>query len=114
MRLNPTSITRARRLRREQTDAEAKLWSRLRRRQVYGAKFCRQAPIGPFITDFCCFDPKLIVELDGGQHAETAEADARRTAYLQRRGYRVLRFWNFEVLRYLDDVLERIAEEVVE
>ena len=102
----------ARQLRRKQTDAEQKLWQRLRSRQLYGAKFDRQAAIGSFIADFCCFDPKLIVEVDGGQHGEQRQAYTRRTELLERSGYRVLRFWNNEVLQDIDGVVDRIADEV--
>ena len=96
-----------------QTDAESRLWLHLRSRQVSGVKFRRQQPIGPFIVGFCCLEPKLVVEIDGGQHAERAHEDAVRTGYLERSGYRVLRFWNNEVLRNTEAVVEGIAEEVV-
>ena len=79
---------RARKPRESQTDVEGKLWSRLRDRQVHGVKFRRQHPIGPFIVDFCCFEKGLVVELDGGHHAERNAADKRRTGFLERRGYR--------------------------
>jgi very-short-patch-repair endonuclease len=100
---------RARRLRRNETDAEHRLWMRLRAGQFEGLKFRRQQPIGPFIADFCCLDRKLVLELDGGQHALKAEEDKRRDAFLMRQGYRVLRFWDHEVLQELDAVLERVA-----
>ena len=98
----------ARRLRRDQTDAERKLWKHLRSRQMSGAKFRRQHYLSPFIVDFCCPERWLVIELDGGQHAERAEEDQRRTAFLEAQGYRVLRFWNHEVLIETDAVLERI------
>src|SRR5262245_8405518 len=98
---------RARRLRRERTDAEQKLWARLRDRQLCSAKFRRQHPIGPFIADFCCVERGLVVELDGGQHAEQIEADQRRTGFIERQGYRVLRFWDNAVLNDTNAVLER-------
>jgi len=101
---------RARQLRRDQTDAEQALWARLRDRQLCGAKFRRQHPIGPFVADFCCPDGKLIVELDGGQHAQEAAADQKRSRLLETQGYRVLRFWNHDVLGNTAGVLERIAE----
>ena len=101
---------RARRLRRDQTDAEQRLWRKLRARQLVGAKFRRQHPIGRFITDFCCFESRVVVELDGGQHASQITADQKRTAFLLSRGYRVLRFWDNEVMEDIDAVLERIAE----
>ncbi len=101
---------KARQLRRDQTDAEQTLWARLRDRQLRGAKFRRQHPIGPFIADFCCPEGKVIVELDGGQHAEEIEADQKRSRFLEAQGYRVLRFWNHDILKDTNAVLERIAE----
>jgi very-short-patch-repair endonuclease len=101
---------RARELRSNQTDVEAKLWRRLRDRQVFGVKFRRQHPIGSYIVDFCCPTLRLIVELDGGQHAEQKAADQARTCFLESRGYRVLRFWNNQVMTQLDDVLEEISK----
>jgi very-short-patch-repair endonuclease len=101
---------RARQLRNEQTDAEAKLWARLRARQISGVKFRRQHPIGPYVADFCCVEHRLIIEIDGGQHAEQMQSDQRRTAILKLHGFRVLRFWNNEVLANLDAVLEQIYQ----
>lgn len=106
----PVTRDRARQLRRDQTDAEQTLWARLRDRQLCGAKFRRQHPIGPFVTDFCCPKRKLVVELDGGQHAEEIAADQKRSRFLEAQGYRVLRFWNHDVLSDTASVLERIAE----
>ena len=100
----------ARRLRRDQTETERRLWARLRARQLCGAKFRRQHPIGRFIADFCCPEHGLVVELDGGQHAMQAEADQRRSAFLRRRGFRVLRFWDNQVVEDIDAVLEQIVE----
>jgi very-short-patch-repair endonuclease len=100
----------ARGLRRRQTDAERRVWARLRDRRLLGAKFVRQVPIGPYIVDFCCRERKLIVELDGGQHAARADYDAGRTALLQALGYRVLRFWDNDVLANTDGVLMRIGK----
>jgi len=100
---------RARQLRRNQTDVEAKLWTRLRARQVADAKFRRQYPIGRSIADFCCYEQRLVVELDGGHHAEQVGADQTRTDFFASRGYRVLRFWNNEVTENIEGVLERIA-----
>jgi adenine-specific DNA-methyltransferase len=94
------------------TDAEAKLWSRLRDGRLLGTKFRRQVPIGGFIADSCCRHPKLVVELDGGQHAEHAAQDASRTRLMAEHGYTVLRFWNHEVLQDTEAVLEAIAREV--
>lgn len=106
----PVTRDRARQLRRDQTDAEQTLWARLRDRQLCGAKFRRQHPIGPLVTDFCCPKRKLVVELDGGQHAEEIAADQKRSRFLEAQGYRVLRFWNHDVLSDTASVLERIAE----
>jgi very-short-patch-repair endonuclease len=103
---------RARSLRRSQTDAERRLWAHLRARQLHGAKFRRQQPIGIYIVDFCCPEHRLIVELDGGQHALTVAADQARTEYLERHGYRVLRFWDNDVLTHLHMVVERILQEI--
>ena len=98
----------ARALRANQTEAESRLWQRLRDRQLAGVKFRRQAPVGPYIADFICLAAKLIVEIDGGQHAESAEADAARTAWLEGQGFRVLRFWNNDAMANTDGVLEEI------
>ena len=102
--------TLAKRLRRDQTDAEHKLWMQLRTRELHGFKFRRQHPIDRYIVDFCCIERRLIVELDGGQHLEQAEADRRRTDALVRLGYRVIRFWDHEVLTSMETVLEQIAQ----
>jgi very-short-patch-repair endonuclease len=99
----------ARRLRRNQTDAERLLWFRLRDRRFGGWKFRRQFPIERFIVDFFCADAHLIIELDGGQHALRVEADAERTKILETMGYFVLRYWNNDVMRNIDGVLEDIA-----
>ena len=102
------STTRARRLRRDATDAERRLWYRLRARQIDGAKFVRQEPIGPYVADFICRERHLIIEVDGGQHA-TDPRDAVRDRWLSEQGYRVLRFWNNDVLANTEGVLESIA-----
>jgi very-short-patch-repair endonuclease len=88
---------RARRLRRDQTEAEARLWDALRAGRLEGWKWRRQVPVGPFIVDFLCLEAAVAMELDGGIHAEQADRDARRDAYLRARGLQVLRFWNSEV-----------------
>ncbi len=103
---------RGRKLRRNAPDAEQSLWMRLRRHQIHGVKFRRQEPIAHYVVDFCCLTLKLVIEVDGGQHGEQMEADARRTEFLERLGYRVLRFWNHEVLADTDVVVEQIAREV--
>lgn len=102
-------VTRARTLRRHQTDAEKMLRQKLRSRQLHGYKFRRQVAKGPYIVDFVCESAMMIVELDGGQHTAMAEYDARRTGYLQRKGYQVVRFWNDQVLLEVDAVLESLA-----
>jgi very-short-patch-repair endonuclease len=107
-----TSVRFARQLRRSQTAAERLLWHRLRDRQLRDAKFRRQVPIGRYVVDFCCLEHKLIVELDGGQHAERLDYDAERTAFLERSGYRVIRFWNPDVTRNLVAVLTAIDEAI--
>src|SRR6202035_5749893 len=99
----------ARHLRRNQTHAERTLWFGLRDRRLGGWKFRRQFPIDRFIVDFCCADAHLIVELDGGQHAVQAEADAQRTKVLETMGYLVLRYWNNDVMANVDGVLEDIV-----
>jgi very-short-patch-repair endonuclease len=99
----------ARFLRRDLTDAERALWQRLRSRRFESVKFRRQHPIPPFIVDFCCTEQRLIIEIDGGQHAVATEADRSRTESLNRQGYRVIRFWNNDVLQEMDGVLEVIA-----
>lgn len=100
------SIGRARTLRQTSTDAERLLWGALLDRRLNGLKFRRQHAIGPYVADFICLDCRLIVELDGGQHS--AQVDARRTEFLEQAGFRVLRFWNPEVLTKMDTVLETI------
>ncbi len=97
-----------RRLRRNQTDAERILWFRLRDRRLGGWKFRRQFPIDRFVVDFFCADAHLIVEPDGGQHGVRTEADAQRTKILEAMGYLVRRYWNNEVTRNIDGVLEEI------
>ncbi|WP_245297093.1 MULTISPECIES: DUF559 domain-containing protein [Rhodomicrobium] len=102
----------ARRLRRDQTDAERALWAKLRNRRLCGARFARQVPIDRFIVDFLCDDARLILELDGGQHAES-RSDEARTAFLEGAGFSVLRFWNNDVLANEAGVLERIRESLL-
>jgi very-short-patch-repair endonuclease len=99
---------RSRELRAHATDAERRLWAHLSARQVAGTRFNRQFPVGPFICDFVSRTAKLIIEVDGGQHAQQVEVDARRTAYLKSKGYRVVRFWNNDVLENIDGVVLRI------
>lgn len=102
----------ARRLRSRPTEAEQRLWSALRRRQLDGLRFRRQVPLGRYIVDFSCYDERLVIELDGGQHGNCNEEDASRTRWLESRGFCVLRFWNNEVFENLDGVLETIRSAV--
>ena len=101
----------ARKLRRNSTDAERRLWTHLRARQLEGAKFLRQFPIGPHVADFACRAAHLAIELDGGQHSP--DVDAPRTEIIEAFGYRILRFWNHEVLANTDGVLEAIRQELL-
>ena len=89
---------RAGELRQNQTEAEAKLWSRLRAHRMAGVQFRRQHAIGNYVVDFCSPRRKIVIELDGSQHLDQAEYDLERTKYLEAKGYRVLRFWNNEVM----------------
>jgi very-short-patch-repair endonuclease len=101
----------ASRLRLNQTEVEKRIWFRLRDRRLFGIKFRRQAPVGPYIVDFLCREYSLIIELDGGQHAAAVGRDDRRTDWLQAHGWRVIRFWNNEVIENIDGVLLKIAGE---
>lgn len=105
-------ITLARNLRKRQTDAENLLWRHLRYKQLLGLKFRRQQPIGNFIVDFICLDRKLIIELDGDQHGFPKEKnqDQERDRWLQQEGFKILRFWNNEVLQNLEGVMDTIIE----
>jgi len=105
---------RASSLRSTPTDAEALLWFHLRDRRMANFKFRRQRPIGPYFADFACLEAKLIVELDGGQHAEAVAYDEKRTRFIEAQGYRVLRFWNHEVLTQTDAVRQRILQALQE
>jgi very-short-patch-repair endonuclease len=98
----------ARKLRRNPTPAEYKLWWHLQKRRLNGLKFRRQKPIGPFIVDFVCLEVKLIVELDGNSHRKNRDYDQNRTDWLLHHGYRVLRFWNNEVDTNLEGVIATI------
>jgi very-short-patch-repair endonuclease len=107
-RKRDTRVPRAHRLRRDMTDAERKLWWHLRRMPVDGTHFRRQATVGPYFADFACHERRLIIEVDGGQHnrADHLLADSNRSEYLESRSYRVLRFWNNDVLKNIDGVME--------
>ena len=106
--------TKARHLRTNPTKAEKRLWSVLRRQQVEGHRFRRQAPIGRYIVDLVCLRRRLVVEIDGGQHATRVQADAARTAWLESQDFRVLRFWNNDVLGNTNGVLEAIRQALRE
>ncbi|MFH0341219.1 MAG: endonuclease domain-containing protein, partial [Chromatiales bacterium] len=101
-------------LRKNSTEAERCLWSRLRGRRLEGIKFRRQQILGPYVVDFLCVEPKVVIEVDGGQHAEQVLNDLQRTDYPTVSGYRVRRFWNHEVLGDPEAVLESIRAALVE
>jgi very-short-patch-repair endonuclease len=103
------SVERARELRQRSTDSERRLWHWLRDRQIDGVKFRRQVPIGVYVVDFVAADRRLVVEIDGGQHADQQEYDRRRTAWLEAQGYQVIRFWSNEVLSNTEGVIEAIS-----
>ncbi len=107
-----TKTKLARNLRQNQTKAESKFWRYVSNRQLNGLKFKRQVPMGTYIVDFVCHDNKVIVELDGGQHAEQVEQDQLRTNDLQRRGYQVIRYWNHDVLGNIEGVMQDLAEQM--
>jgi very-short-patch-repair endonuclease len=111
---NDARVATARRLRRDQTDPERLLWSRLRNKQIGGRKFRRQVPIGRYIADFCCPEAKLVIELDGGGHSadDARRRDDRRTSDIEAAGYLLIRFWNDEVRRNLDGVCETILAQM--
>ena len=103
---------RARMLRVNQTPAERALWYRLRRRQLGGHRFRRQHPLGPYVVDFVCLKERLVIELDGGQHAVREEHDAKRTLWLEHEGFQVVRFWNIDVFTNLDGVCDAILHKL--
>jgi very-short-patch-repair endonuclease len=102
---------RARKLRKNSTDAERLLWKYLKAKQIFGLKFRRQEQIGFYIVDFVCYEASLIVEADGGQHSVNRENDEERTNWLNTQGFKVLRLWNNEILTNIDGVLENILKE---
>ena len=109
-----TLLANAKMLRKNSTNGEIKLWSRLRSRRFMGLKFRRQCPLGSYIVDFVCIEKKLIIELDGGQHNEDTQQDydKRRTEFLNGLGFNVIRFWNNEILLQFDAVMDRIYKQV--
>ncbi|TPG22697.1 endonuclease domain-containing protein [Sphingomonas koreensis] len=102
----PTALARA--LRNNANEIETLLWAQLRRSQLGGLKFSRQMPIAGFVVDFVCRTARLAIEIDGSQHADARAYDARRTQAIEAQGYRVIRFWNSDVLTNIDGVLETI------
>ncbi|MBI3918460.1 MAG: endonuclease domain-containing protein [Betaproteobacteria bacterium] len=102
----------ARALRNDATDVERHLWRWLRRRQLSGFRFRRQVPIGPYVADFACLEAKVVVEVDGGQHLDRRETDQRRDREIRNRGFQVLRFWDNQVLRETQAVVEEIMRAV--
>ena len=112
--MKESQVSFARELRGKQTDAERNLWAKLRNGQPAEVKFRRQEPIGKYIVDFVSFDRKLIIEIDGSQHADasTSKADAQRTKWLESQGFRVIRFWDNDVLLSLQGVLMQIEESL--
>ena len=105
----PGATLRARRLRRDSTEAEKLLWRSLREK-LPAYKWRRQMPIGPYIADFACFGERLVIEIDGGQHS--VATDAARTAFIQAQGYRIVRFWNDDVMSNIEGVLTVIDNEL--
>ena len=98
----------ARNLQRNQSDAERNRWSRLRRSQLNGVKFRRQQPVGDYIVDVISFEKRLIIEIEGGQHIESTKNDSVRTEYLESQGYRVIRFWNTDIMQNIEGVIDEI------
>jgi len=98
----------AKALRKRMTDAERLLWRHLRNRELGGWKFRRQYPVGPYIVDFICLEKNVVIEVDGGQHAENEKLDIQRSTYLKKMGYQVFRFWNNQVMQETEAVLEAI------
>ena len=105
-------LNRARQLRKSWTDAELRLWQLLRNRSLGKNKFRRQHPIGPYVVDFVCLEQKLVIEVDGSQHVGQAEHDTKRTAYLKTLGFRVVRFWDNDVLLQTESVMQAIFDSL--
>ena len=114
VRTTPKTLVRAIRLRAEMTDAEKKLWRHLRGRQLDSRQFRKQVEIEDYVVDFCCLKARLVIEVDGGQHAARSAQDQARTRYLNGLGYRVIRFWNNDVLGNTEGVLEMIVQALEE
>lgn len=111
-RSTPTSYRHAHELRQNMTREEISLWGCLKGRQFHGIKFRKQHAIGIFIVDFCAIKEKLIIEVDGGQHLELLDYDRERTAYLEKQGFRVIRFWNNDVLNNINAVINELEQQV--
>ncbi len=105
-------VSAARRLRRNSTDAERAMWRQLRDRRLQGHKFRRQVPFPPYVVDFLCDDAKLVIEVDGGQHDWNRAKDEIRTRFIEQLGFRVIRYWNNDVLSNMDGVLQQILIEI--
>ena len=108
------AVQRARELRRNPTDTERKLWHHIRDKQIENFRFRRQRPIGKYIVDFICLEANLVIELDGGQHADHQQYDAERTKYLTAQGLHVLRYWNNDVMQNIEGVLEDIRAALMQ
>jgi very-short-patch-repair endonuclease len=108
------AVQRARELRKNPTDTERKLWHHIRDKQLDNFRFRRQRPIGKYIVDFICLEANLVIELDGGQHAEQLQYDAERTKYLTAQGLHVLRYWNNDVMQNIAGVLEDIRTALIQ
>lgn len=107
------AVDRSRELRQNATDVERILWKELRSRRFAGYKFRRQYPIDPYIVDFCCLRHRLVIELDGGQHAENESQDRVRTAFLEAKGFKVLRFWNTDVLQKKEAIMQLVLDALI-
>ena len=105
----PATAVNARDLRKHMTDAERRIWHHLRAHRFHGLGFRRQVPLGPYVADFLCESQRLIVEIDGGQHDGDRARDLKRTEWLESRGYRVVRFWNNEVMTNLEGVWDALT-----
>ena len=113
MRRDPVALARARELRQNANEAEKKVWWMLRAKHIGGNKFRRQHPIGPYVVDFVCLRQRLVIEIDGDTHDDAQrELDRTRTRYLNKLGFRVIRFWNDDVYNFTSDVESTIAYEL--
>jgi very-short-patch-repair endonuclease len=104
------AIRRARALRRDMTEAERKIWKMFRSRRFAGYKLRRQVPLERYIVDFACHEARLVIEIDGGQHGSSSESEIERSEFLKKEGYKILRFWNNEVLANPEGVLSQILD----